>query len=361
MPSECCGIRLESADSRTSFGISNFSALSVETTYVYLHADLELKERAMARTSPCRDPNEKVRASGQCPGVPEQLVIIPAFWRSMARDPPAPERRFRNNPGSGITEASAISAWPRSNRRSPGASVPYSSHRHIVESRATSRPWRHSDTTPWSLSPSPCREGPSTASTKTPNKQSNHRVSSYPASCITLRCNLHTPRIPRHRFVLRIQSPSRYMGQHEWRLSGVRIIFTLVRQTHTCRTVRIALYPRNGRALSQEIYAPFGCSFITHGMVNSPSAGRRHNDRAQPRRVSGVGWSDWLGDLFALAPTSNPTTTEPIFPQPLQSTALFYLSFFIDRAPIKIRCFILTHASDAVPRHAVLGSGCPMR
>ena len=29
---------------------------SVETTYIYLHADLELKERAMARTTPVGTP-----------------------------------------------------------------------------------------------------------------------------------------------------------------------------------------------------------------------------------------------------------------------------------------------------------------
>ena len=29
---------------------------SVETTYIYLHADLELKERAMARTTPAGTP-----------------------------------------------------------------------------------------------------------------------------------------------------------------------------------------------------------------------------------------------------------------------------------------------------------------
>ena len=52
MPSECCRKRLESAASCTSLGIKHLSALSVETTSVYLHADLELKERAMARTSP---------------------------------------------------------------------------------------------------------------------------------------------------------------------------------------------------------------------------------------------------------------------------------------------------------------------
>ena len=60
---------------------------------------------------------------------------------------------------SPTTEASVISAWLRSSRRSPGVSVPYPSHRPTVESRATSRPWRHSDTIPWSPSPSPCRKG----------------------------------------------------------------------------------------------------------------------------------------------------------------------------------------------------------
>ena len=52
MPSECCGKRLESAASGTSLGIKHLSALSVDTTSVYLHADPELKERAMAKTSP---------------------------------------------------------------------------------------------------------------------------------------------------------------------------------------------------------------------------------------------------------------------------------------------------------------------
>ena len=52
MPSECCGIRLESADSCTSFGISNFSALRVETTQIYVEATLAMKEQALAMTSP---------------------------------------------------------------------------------------------------------------------------------------------------------------------------------------------------------------------------------------------------------------------------------------------------------------------
>ena len=35
--------------------------------------------------------------------------------------------------------------------------------------------------------------------------------------------------------------------------------------------------------------------FISHSMENSLSVGQRHNDQAQPRRVSGVGWSAGLG------------------------------------------------------------------
>ena len=63
MPSECCGIQLESADSCTSFGISNFSALSVKTTQIYLHADLQVKEKAMERTKPIDTPPGRYRPS----------------------------------------------------------------------------------------------------------------------------------------------------------------------------------------------------------------------------------------------------------------------------------------------------------
>ena len=34
---------------------------SVETTYVYLHADLKLKEQAMARTTPTHSPSDRFR------------------------------------------------------------------------------------------------------------------------------------------------------------------------------------------------------------------------------------------------------------------------------------------------------------
>ena len=52
MPSECCGIWLESAASCTSLGIKHLSALSVETTQIYLEATLAMKERALAKTTP---------------------------------------------------------------------------------------------------------------------------------------------------------------------------------------------------------------------------------------------------------------------------------------------------------------------
>ena len=34
---------------------------SVETTYIYLHADLELKEKAMAKTTPSHMPSHRYR------------------------------------------------------------------------------------------------------------------------------------------------------------------------------------------------------------------------------------------------------------------------------------------------------------
>ena len=63
MPSECCGIWLESAASCTSLGIKHLSALSVETTRIYLHADLRIKEKAMARTRPVGTPSGRYRPS----------------------------------------------------------------------------------------------------------------------------------------------------------------------------------------------------------------------------------------------------------------------------------------------------------
>ena len=52
MPSECCGIWLESAASRTSLGIRHLSALSLATTNIYAEVDLKAKEEAMKSTCP---------------------------------------------------------------------------------------------------------------------------------------------------------------------------------------------------------------------------------------------------------------------------------------------------------------------
>ena len=38
---------------------------SVETTYVYLHADLKLKEKAMAKTTPSRLPPNRYRPADE--------------------------------------------------------------------------------------------------------------------------------------------------------------------------------------------------------------------------------------------------------------------------------------------------------
>ena len=79
-----------------------------------------------------------------------------------------------------------------------------------------------------------------------------------PASCITSRRILHMPSIPRHRLVLRIRSPSRCAQRRERRLCGVCVVLIRVMRTHTHRWARRALHSRDGRALSQEIYATFG-------------------------------------------------------------------------------------------------------
>ena len=80
-----------------------------------------------------------------------------------------------------------------------------------------------------------------------------------PVSCIASRRNLHTPCIPRHRLVLRIQSPFRRAPTTaRGTLAACRSSSPVVRKTHTCRSARRALYSWSGRALSQEIHATFG-------------------------------------------------------------------------------------------------------
>ena len=52
MPSECCGIWLESAASCTSLGIKHLAALSLATTKISAEVDLKAKEEAMKSTCP---------------------------------------------------------------------------------------------------------------------------------------------------------------------------------------------------------------------------------------------------------------------------------------------------------------------
>ena len=60
--------------------------LSVKTTYVYLHADLKLKEQAMARATPAHVPPQPRHAR-----IPEHPVIIPQTRTQRARSPPTPD------------------------------------------------------------------------------------------------------------------------------------------------------------------------------------------------------------------------------------------------------------------------------
>ena len=79
-----------------------------------------------------------------------------------------------------------------------------------------------------------------------------------PASCITSRRNLHTPCIP----VIGTCCVCRVLLGVRDNANGVCPACVspspVVRKTHTRRTARITLHPRDGRALSQEIYATFG-------------------------------------------------------------------------------------------------------
>ena len=78
------------------------------------------------------------------------------------------------------------------------------------------------------------------------------------ASCITSRRNLHPPCISRHRFVLRIRSPSRFAQRRERRLSGVCVIFTRCEEDAHGPIDPKSLVFMGRASPSQEIYATFG-------------------------------------------------------------------------------------------------------
>lgn len=63
---------------------------NVETAQGYLHADLTIKERAIARTAPTGTPTGSISAAGHAPCVPRQPVIMPTSPARAACQPRAP-------------------------------------------------------------------------------------------------------------------------------------------------------------------------------------------------------------------------------------------------------------------------------
>ena len=64
--------------------------VSVDTTQIYLHADLTLKEQALARTRPPEQPHRPIPAPRQPPRLARSALIMPtspARNRCPARDP----------------------------------------------------------------------------------------------------------------------------------------------------------------------------------------------------------------------------------------------------------------------------------
>ena len=51
---------------------------SVETTYIHLHADLAMKERAMAQSTPVEHPTGALPPPRRGPSLPERFLTIPS-------------------------------------------------------------------------------------------------------------------------------------------------------------------------------------------------------------------------------------------------------------------------------------------
>ena len=60
---------------------------SVETTQMYLHADMRLKEKALARTAPVGIKEARYRPDDKAVGLPGKPLIMPS--QNTARAPPA--------------------------------------------------------------------------------------------------------------------------------------------------------------------------------------------------------------------------------------------------------------------------------
>ena len=70
---------------------------SVATTQIYIHADLAIKEKALARTAPLDVQDRTLPAPGRPRGVPRVPVIMPPAVRPAATDRHGTGRRHRHN------------------------------------------------------------------------------------------------------------------------------------------------------------------------------------------------------------------------------------------------------------------------
>ena len=64
-----------------------------ETTQIYLHADLALKEKALARTTPANTKPGRYRPLGPAPRLPRSPLIMPTFQRPIRPPPGTPAAR----------------------------------------------------------------------------------------------------------------------------------------------------------------------------------------------------------------------------------------------------------------------------
>ena len=108
-----------------------------------------------------------------------------------------------------------------------------------------------------------------------------------PASCIKSRRILHTPSIPRHRLVLRIQNPCRCAQRRERRLSGVCVILIRVRRTHTRRWLQEPAFKGRASLLTREVCNIRGNASMARTGAYTRSACGRPSDRRGARRDRG--------------------------------------------------------------------------
>ena len=85
----------------------------VDTTQIYLHADLALKERALARTTPPDAKPGRYRAPRHAPRLPRSALIMPTPTRRIRPPPRRFESQSRHNPDVGIVHGAALAIGAR--------------------------------------------------------------------------------------------------------------------------------------------------------------------------------------------------------------------------------------------------------